>query len=257
MTLHIITVVFEDGVDLAITYASCGLPESLDAIHWIFVKKYNAALQDCYPRAKLLPSYDNGIYNAMNLAFAHLSPLLRDDDVVVFLNAGDTFVAEGLQEHLIAHGRDRPALSLAGVQLTSKGGAVSQRAAPAIVTDPGAVIYHDYPCHQATFYSGAFLKIMASERGYLYREELQCCADLELYLAALRYPILTSNAVTSCYDVAGFSSQQSIAIATEKQQLLRQYGGGKRWHMYSLLWRAKARLVEPKRRLQRLLRAVR
>jgi len=257
MTLHIITVVFRDGADLAATYASCVLPESLGAIHWIFIKKHNDALQDRYHRAKVHPSQDNGIYNAMNLAFAHLSPLLRDDDVVVFLNAGDTFVAEGLQEHLAAHAQDRPALSLAGVQLISNGVAVGQRVAPAIVADPGAVIYREYPCHQSTFYSGSFLKTMASERGLLYREELRSCGDLELYLAARRYPILTSDAVTTCYDVEGFSSKQSLAIATEKRQLLRQYGGGFRWQMYSLLWWAKARLVEPKRRLQRLLRGVR
>jgi hypothetical protein len=74
---------------------------------------------------------------------------------------------------------------------------------------------------------------------------------LELYLAADAGRILNTTFTTACYDVAGFSSGQSQAIAREKSLLLREYGGSLRWRLYAHLWYLRACLVEPKRRLLR------
>ena len=66
--------------------------------------------------------------------------------------------------------------------------------------------------------------------------------------------MLATPFTTTCYDVAGFSSKQSQAIATEKSRLLREYGGTLRWRLYARLWYLRACLVEPKRRLLRAIR---
>lgn len=253
MTLHIVTVVFQDDAQLSATYDSCNLSGQLDTRHWIFIKRHDERLQAKYPRATVLASQDTGIYNAMNLAFDHLRERVADHDVVVFMNAGDRFIDSELASHLATHAARQPDLSVAGVRLTRDGATVGQRAAPPPSTDAGAILYRDYPCHQATFYSARFLKDIRTRRGYLYREELRSCADLELYLAAGGRPLLTTPFITACYDVAGFSSKQSKAIATEKSSLLREYGGNLRWRLYARLWHLRALLVEPKRRVLRAL----
>jgi glycosyltransferase involved in cell wall biosynthesis len=251
MTLHIVTVVFQDDAQLSATYDSCDLSGQLDTRHWIFIKRHDESLPAKYPRATLLASQDSGIYNAMNLAFDHLRERVADQDVVVFMNAGDRFIDSELVSHLAAHAASQPDLSVAGVRLTRKGATVGQRPAPRPPTDAGAVLYRDYPCHQATFYSARFLRDIWTRRGYLYREDLRSCADLELYLAACERRLLTTPFITACYDVAGFSSTQSKAIAVEKSTLLREYGGNIRWRLYARLWHLRARLVEPKRRVLR------
>ncbi|POZ60562.1 hypothetical protein [Chromobacterium alticapitis] len=251
MTLHVVTVVYEDGAQLNETYESCNLGEPLHLRHWIFVKRYNDGLSAKYPQAMVLPSLDSGIYNAMNLAFDHLRAQIDDDDLVVFMNAGDLFVESELLSHLAEHEAKRPVLSVAGVRLTREGIIVGLRRAPVPPSTPGAIIYRDYPCHQATFYSAGFLKRIWARRGFLYREDLRSCADLELYLAARKEPLLITPFTTACYDVAGFSSKQSLAIAAEKSSLLCEYGGTLRWRLYARAWSVCARLVEPKRRLLR------
>jgi hypothetical protein len=251
MTLHIVTVVFQDAPQLSATYDSCDLSGQLNTRHWIFVKRHTETLAAKYPRATVVASQDNGIYNAMNLAFDHLRAQLDDDDAMVFMNAGDRFIHSELGAHLAAHAADRPQLSVAGVRLTREGATIGQRHAPSPNFDAGAVIYRDYPCHQATFYSARFLKQIWARRGYLYRENLRSCADLELYLAADAGRILNTTFTTACYDVAGFSSGQSQAIAREKSLLLREYGGSLRWRLYAHLWYLRACLVVPKRRLLR------
>lgn len=254
MTLHVVTVVFEDNAQLRETYDSCDLGGRLDVRHWIFVKLHDDALAKKYPQATVLASPDNGIYNAMNLAFDHLRIHVDDDDLVVFLNAGDCFVESELVGHVAVHEAKRPELSVAGVRLMREGSAIGQRPAPASPSDIGATIYRDYPCHQATFYSAHFLNRIRVGRGFLFREDLRSCADLELYLAARDVTLLTTPFTTACYDVTGFSSKQSLAIATEKSKLLREYGGTLRWRLYAYLWHFRACLVEPKRRLLRAIR---
>lgn len=249
MKLHIVTVVFHDDTKLSETYDSCAFSGRLESHHWIFVKRYNDALQIKYPGATVLASQDNGIYNAMNLAFNYLRQHVTETDLVVFLNAGDCLVESELVGHLAAHAAMGPELSVAGVHLTREGATIGRRQAPASPSDPGTIIYRDYPCHQATFYSGRFLNRIWGRRGFLYREDFYSCADLELYLAAREEPILVTPFATTCYDVAGFSSKQSLAIATEKSRLLSEYGGTLRWHLYARLWYLRACLVEPKRRL--------
>lgn len=251
MTLHIVTVVYQDGAPLRATYDSCNLDARLDVHHWIFVKCHDDTLPAQYPRATVLASHDNGIYNAMNLAFAHLRSHIAADDIVVFMNAGDCFVQSELVAHLAVHTTQRAELSVAGVHLTRNGAKIGRRHAPAPPSAPGAIIYRDYPCHQATFYSARFLHRIWALRGFLYREDLRSCADLELYLAARDGLRLTTPFTTAYYDVAGASSEQAQAIATEKLILLREYGGTLRWRLYARIWRLRAYLVEPKRRLLR------
>lgn len=251
MTLHIVTVVYQDDAQLSKTYDSCSLGGRLDIHHWIFVKCHDDTIPAKYGRATVLVSLDDGIYNAMNLAFDYLRSHLADDDIVVFINAGDCLVERELIAHLNAHVAKRPALSVAGVHLTREGATIGRRQAPALASAPGAIIYRDYPCHQATFYSASFLRRIWALRGFLFREDLRSCADLELYLAARNEPILTTPFTTACYDVGGFSSKQSLAIAKEKSKLLREYGDTLRWRVYARVWYLRACLVEPKRRLLR------
>lgn len=251
MRLHIVTVVYQDDARLSETYDSCDLAGQLDVRQWIFAKRHDDALPAKYPRATVLASMDNGIYNAMNRAFDHLRRHVADDELVVFMNAGDCFVESELVGHLAAHAARWPEISVAGVRLTREGATIGQRPAPAPPSDPGAIIYRDYPCHQATFYSARFLKRIWGRRGFLYREDLRSCADLELYLAAREEPLLITPFTTACYDVAGFSSKQSQVIAAEKSRLLREYGGGLHWRLYACVWHLRACLVEPKRRLLR------
>lgn len=251
MTLHIVTVVYKDNSQLVTTYNSCNLRDRLNVRHWIFIKHYTDLLCAKYPRATVLPSEDRGIYNAMNLAFDHVRHHTADDDQIVFMNAGDCFVEDELVSHISAHVEKRPELSVAGTLLTRSGDTIGRRPAPCFPSDSGAVIYRDYPCHQATFYSARFLKETWAQRGFLYREELASCADLELYLYAQNRSILITPNTTAYYDIDGFSSNQSQAIAAEKLALLRKYNGGLRWHLYARIWSLRARLVNPKRRLMR------
>lgn len=253
MKLHIVTVAYEDSDQLFTTYGSCNLGDRLNVCHWIFIRRYDLSLVEKYPRAIVRPSDDAGIYNAMNLAFDHLKEKILDDDIVVFMNAGDCFIVDPLVNHILTHTEKCPEISVAGTWLTRNGEIIGQRTVVKS-SDPGAIIYRNYPCHQATFYCGRFLKETFARRGFLYREDLCSCADLELYLYAQGNFILFTLVNTTYYDVNGFSSKQSLAIAAEKLKLLGEYKGNLRWHLYAKVWSLRARLVEPKKRLRRILK---
>jgi hypothetical protein len=259
MTLNIVTVAFEDSSDLAATYANCraltdraGDP-AVETSHWIFVKKYDPSLAQRYPGAEVLPSHDTGIYNAMNLAFRHLKDRLPDDDLLLYLNAGDSLLAQPLAEHLRLHRDEGADLSLAGAQLSRKGRVTGVRSSPRNPASAGAIIFKHYPCHQATFYSVGFLKRAWARRGTLYVEDLRVCGDLELYLFAQGSKIVTSSWATSVYDIDGFSAGRPVSVANEKSHLVEAYRAGLSWRLYARYWQLRARLVGPKRALSKAL----
>lgn len=259
MALHIVTVAFADSLDLASTYASCQdvmvYGNSLAAVHWIFLKRFDEALVSRYPNARVRPSHDTGIYNAMNLAFDALQAELAEEDVVVYLNAGDRFDAEPLAQHVQAHRETKADLSLAAAALTRGGRTMGLRQAPAHPSTSGCIIYSQYPCHQATFYSVAFLRGVLARRQRIFAEEFKACADLDLYLHAQGTCIMTTSFVTSAYDTEGYSAQQSVMVARERAQLVQKYRAGPSWRLYSFVWMLKAQLVAPKRALLRMLGA--
>ncbi|WP_157263621.1 hypothetical protein [Azohydromonas aeria] len=256
MKLHIITVVYQDGDDLAATYESCHSHghSPLNMVHWIFIKKYHDELQTKYPRSQVFHSNDRGIYNAMNLAFGHISSSLQDNDVVLFLNAGDKIEGRELAAHLQHHVREQADVSVAAVTLLRHEVPLSKRLPPNPDTTLGAIIYRQFPCHQSTFYAAKLLKKVWNQRGCLYREEFNVCGDLELYLAVQRSKVVATDLATSAYDVDGYSSKQALVVAREKKRLARMYRVGAWWRCYSTYWHFKARLVAPKRLVLRLLR---
>ena len=256
-TINIITVAFNDNPDLAATYTSCQTLISdsgyhLNAVHWIFVKRYTLDISVRYSGAQVLPSDDNGIYNAMNQAFATIKERLPMDGILIYLNAGDLLDARPLFEHVRLHVQAGADISVASTTLTRAGARVGLRLSPRYPVTVGEIIFSDFPCHQSTFCSVRFLADVWARRGHLFIEELRNCADLELYLFAHgRAHIVTSPLVTSAYDIDGFSSMQSIAVAREKSRLVRDYRAGLRWQIFAVLWQLKARLVAPKRGLLR------
>lgn len=257
MKLHIVTVALNDSEDLAETSRSCQIESRLafDAVHWIFAKHDHLAIQARFPNAKVLESKDSGIYNAMNLAFDRLNSELHDDDVLLFLNAGDRLDPSELAKHIERHIQASADVSVASVKLMRNGQVVGIVSSPTVPSSLGDIIFRNYPCHQSTFYSARFLKRIRERRGKLYLEDFRVCADLELYLQAQQNTVVTTDRCTGAYDIDGFSSRQSMAVAAEKARLTRLYHVGIGWRIYSVYWSLKARLVGPKRYLLAMVRS--
>lgn len=247
--LLIITVVYRDDAHLERTYESVHTGYREDYEHYIFIKQHDPRIAAKYGKSTVVASNDNGIYNAMNLAFAALAVEIHDADCVLFLNSGDV-LHEGKLETLVQRLQSsHAAMALGAVQLTRAGEAVGTRAVTSTAVSNGRKIFFEYPCHQSTIYKAAALLDVQRARGYLYKEDFKVCADLELYLLLSQSGTLLADSIVADYDTSGYSDKAILQTAREKMQLARSYAAGPAWLLYAAFWQIKARGALLKRSL--------
>ena len=150
-------------------------------------------------RFRVIYGSDNGIYDAMNIAAKEIL-----GDVVLFLNAGDTFadadVLKGVSEKLealapkdefIAYGDTFSLLANTLVKTKAK------------ITPAGC--YNNIPCHQATFYSAGLIRSREYDTSYRIRADydmfLDCFFNKKAEFIYLDMPICV-------YEGGGFSESR-------------------------------------------------